>query len=164
MGRAQEFDKAADNTGLDDTLDRRVALLGQQLTELGGGGNLVVDLVGEDALDHDREILVQLRKIELANIPVWHLVTRSCKTYRALSVGALIIAVRRSTERGTGAALATVANASPLGQVLLTLLLADLDLLLLATAAELIGLERVLRLESGAAVLGDITVRHDVRV
>jgi hypothetical protein len=81
-------------------------------------------------------------------------------TYRTLSVGSLIIAVRRRTERSTRSALAAVANASPLGEVLLALLLANLDLLLLTAAAELIGLESVLGLEGGAAVLGNITVRH----
>ena len=83
-------------------------------------------------------------------------------TYCALGVGALIVTVWRSAERRTRATLATVTNASPLGEVLLALLLADLDLLLLTTAAQLIGLESVLRLEGGAAVLGDITVRHFV--
>ena len=100
----------------------------------------------------------------------WKIVLANCSnlalpgivdaTYRTLGVGSLIVTVRRSTERSTRSALATVANASPLGEVLLALLLADLDLLLLAAAAELIGLESVLCLESGAAVLGDITVRH----
>ena len=60
-------------------------------------------------------------------------------TYCALGVGALIVAVWRSAERRTRATLATVTNASPLGEVLLTLLLADLDLLLLTTAAELVA-------------------------
>jgi hypothetical protein len=60
VGRAQELDKAADDTGLDDPLDGRVALLGQELAELGRGLDLLVDLLGEDALDHLGEVLVQL--------------------------------------------------------------------------------------------------------
>jgi len=81
-------------------------------------------------------------------------------TYCALGVGSLIVAVWCSAERRTRAGLATATNASPLGEVLLTLLLANLDLLFLAAAAQLVRLESVLRLEGGAAVLGDITVRH----
>jgi hypothetical protein len=66
MGGSQELDEAADNTGLDDLLDGRVPLLGQKLSELGGGLDLEVDLVGEDARNHLRKILVQLFGIMLA--------------------------------------------------------------------------------------------------
>jgi hypothetical protein len=60
VGRAQELYKAADDTGLDDPLDGRVAFLGQELAELGRGLDLLIDLLGEDALDHLGEVLVQL--------------------------------------------------------------------------------------------------------
>jgi hypothetical protein len=63
---SQELDEAADDTGLDDLLDGRVPLLGQKLSELGGGLDLEVDLVGEDARNHLRKILVQLFGIMLA--------------------------------------------------------------------------------------------------
>lgn len=85
-------------------------------------------------------------------------------TYRTLSVGALIVAVRCRTEGSARAALATVANASPLCEVLLTLLLADLDLLFLTTAAELVRLEGVLGLERRTTVLRDVAVRHGENV
>lgn len=60
MRGAEKLDEAADNTGLDHLLDRRVALLGQQLPEPGSSLDLEVDLLGEDALHHLRKILGQL--------------------------------------------------------------------------------------------------------
>lgn len=66
VGGSQEFDEAADDTGLDNLLDGRVPLLGQKLSELGGGLDLKIDLVGEDTRNHLREILVQLFGIMLA--------------------------------------------------------------------------------------------------
>jgi len=80
--------------------------------------------------------------------------------YLALSVQPLIITVRRSTQRRTRCTIATVANASPLRKILFALLLADFDLLLFATTTELIWLEGVLRLESCAAVLGNVSIGH----
>ena len=59
--RSEELDEAAHDTGLDDLLDGRVALLGQQLAELGRGLDLLVDLLGKDALDHLGELLLQLQ-------------------------------------------------------------------------------------------------------
>lgn len=60
MWRAEELDEAADNTGLDNLLDRWVSLLRKELSELGGGLNLEIDLVGENAGNHLWKILVQL--------------------------------------------------------------------------------------------------------
>lgn len=60
VGGAQELDEAGDDTRLDNALDGGVALLGQQLAELGRGLDLLVDLFGEDALDHLGELLVEL--------------------------------------------------------------------------------------------------------
>jgi hypothetical protein len=57
---AEELDKAADNTGLDNALNRGVALLGQQLAELGGSLNLLLNLIGEDTLHHLGEFDVEL--------------------------------------------------------------------------------------------------------
>lgn len=97
----------------------------------------------------------------LARVTASHIYAFVGKTYCALSVGSLIVAVRRSAERCTGSGLATVTNASPLGEVLLTLLLANLNLLFLAAAAQLIGLECRLCLEVGAAVFRDVpALRH----
>jgi len=78
--------------------------------------------------------------------------------YLALDSCRLIITVGSGAQRGTKS-LAT-GNSSSLCEVLLTLLLSDLDLLFLTTATELIGLQQVLCLEGGAAVLGDVAVRH----
>jgi hypothetical protein len=78
----------------------------------------------------------------------------------ALDVGALIVAVGGGAERGAG--LVAAGDTPSLCEVLLTLRLADLDLLLLAAAAELVGLERALCLESRATVLGDVFVGHGV--
>jgi len=65
VGRAEELDKAADDASFDDLLDRRVAFLRQELSELGGGLNLEIDLVREDALNHLREVLVQLYLVSM---------------------------------------------------------------------------------------------------
>lgn len=61
VGGPEELDEAAHDAGLDDLLNGRVALLGQQLAELGCGLDLLVDLLGKDALDHLGELLLQLQ-------------------------------------------------------------------------------------------------------
>lgn len=78
--------------------------------------------------------------------------------YLALNSCRLIITVGSGAQRGTKSLAA--GNSSSLCEVLLTLLLSDLDLLFLAAAAKLVGLEQVLCLESGAAMLGNVAVRH----
>lgn len=60
VGRAQELYEAAHNAGLDNALNGRVALLRQELAELCGRLDLLVDLFGEDALDHLGKLLVEL--------------------------------------------------------------------------------------------------------
>jgi hypothetical protein len=81
------------------------------------------------------------------------------QTNLAFIVATLIVAVRSGTERGTR--LIATGDASSLCKILLTFRTADLDLLLLAAAAELIRLESALRFEGGATMLGDILVGHD---
>lgn len=71
----------------------------------------------------------------------------------------VIVAVGGGAE-GSARAVGTRADASPLCEVLLTLGLADLYLLLLAAAAELLRLEGILGLELSATVLGDVPVGH----
>jgi hypothetical protein len=56
--------------------------------------------------------------------------------------------------------LVSARNTTTLCEVLLALCPANLDLLLLAAAAELVRLESALRLERRAAVLGDVAVGH----
>lgn len=75
-----------------------------------------------------------------------------------LDVATLIVAVGGRTQRRSG--LVAPGDAAALGEVLFTLRPADLDLLFLAAAAELVRLEGALRLERGAAVLGDVFVGH----
>jgi hypothetical protein len=72
------------------------------------------------------------------------------QTYLRL-VGTLIVTV--------GGSSLLDGHVSPLCQTLLSLGLSDLDLLLLTTASQLIGLEGSLRLEV-ASVLGDVTLGH----
>ena len=80
-------------------------------------------------------------------------------TYLGLARRVFIVAIRSSTQRRTGAVLAC-ANTTALGQVLLALRLADLDLLLFTTATQLFGLEGALRLELGAPMLGNVPFGH----
>lgn len=51
-------------------------------------------------------------------------------------------------------------DTSPLGQIFLSLLLPNLNLLLLTTTAELFGPELVSGLELGSTMLRDVTLRH----
>jgi hypothetical protein len=81
------------------------------------------------------------------------------QTYLGLCRSSVIVTVGGGTERGTRAVLAC-SNASSLGQVLLSLCLANFDLLLLTAPAKLFRLEGVLRLEVRPAMLGDKLVGH----
>jgi hypothetical protein len=56
----EELDETGDDAALDDLFDGRVALLGQKLAELGRRVELLVGLVGENALNHGRELLLEL--------------------------------------------------------------------------------------------------------
>jgi hypothetical protein len=60
MGRSEELNKTANNTGLDNFLDGWVSFFRKELSEFGSGLNLQVDLFGENAFDHLWEIFVQL--------------------------------------------------------------------------------------------------------
>ena len=79
-------------------------------------------------------------------------------TNLALDVAALIVAVGGGSQRG--ARLVSARDATTLCEILLALSPADLNLLLLAAAAELVWLEGALGLEGCAAVLGDVLVSH----
>jgi hypothetical protein len=84
---------------------------------------------------------------------------RDIMTNLSLAGRVLIVAVWSGAQRRAGPVLAS-ANTAAFGQVLLALRLADLDLLLFATTAELLRLEGALRLELGAAVLGNVAFGH----
>ena len=79
--------------------------------------------------------------------------------YLRLGGRVLIITVGSSTKGSSRSRVAST-DTAPLGQVLLALCLANLDLLFLTTATKLIGLEGALGLELGATMLGDIAVSH----
>jgi hypothetical protein len=81
------------------------------------------------------------------------------QAYLGLGGSRVIVAVRGGAE-GSARSLVAGADASALCQVLLAFRLSDLDLLLLATAPQLLGLERVFCLELGPAVLGNVAVGH----
>lgn len=81
------------------------------------------------------------------------------KAHLRLGRSGIIVAVRGSSERCAGSVLART-DTTTLGQVLLSLCLANLNLLLLSATAELLRLESALRLEIGAAMLGDVSVGH----
>lgn len=83
----------------------------------------------------------------------------SIATYLGLGRSSVIITVGRSAEGGTRT-IFTSANSTPLCEILLALRFPDLDLLFLATAAKLLRLEGVLRLELGASMLGDVSLSH----
>lgn len=84
---------------------------------------------------------------------------KEIKTDLGLCGGGIIVAVWSSSEGSAGSVLAR-SDTTALGQVLLSLGLANLDLLLLSAATELLRLEGALRLEIGAAMLGDVPISH----
>lgn len=88
-----------------------------------------------------------------------HTQTKPEDTHLPLNVAALVVAVGRRAQRRSGA-VGAACNAAALCEVLFALRPPDLDLLLLAAAAELVGLEGALGLEGCAAVLGDVFVGH----
>ena len=75
----------------------------------------------------------------------------------------VVVTIRRRTKsspwRRSLCAIPT-SDASPLGQVLLPLGFSNFHLLLLATTAELIGLELAFGLELVAAMFGDVAFSH----
>lgn len=79
--------------------------------------------------------------------------------YLRLGGRVLIVTVGGSTKGSTRSRVAST-DTAPLGQVLLALRLANLDLLFLTTATKLIGLEGALGLELGATMLGNVPVSH----
>ena len=123
---------------------------------------MVVDLVGEDALHHKREVFVQLYHMSVS-----YFTHRDCLgvqyAYLSLSIRALIITVWRSPERSAWGAITASADATSLRKVLFSLLLSNLNLLFFAAPTELIRLEGALGFEVGAAMLGDVALRHICR-
>jgi hypothetical protein len=83
------------------------------------------------------------------------------ETYLALNSTSFIVTLGGGSHATNADATIPGLNTTSLGQVIVTLLLANLDLLFFTTAAELIGLELVLSLELCPAVFGDVAFRHD---
>jgi hypothetical protein len=61
MRRPEKIDESGDDARLDDLLNGWIALLAEELSELGGSLDLLIDLVGENALNHLRKVLVELK-------------------------------------------------------------------------------------------------------
>lgn len=86
------------------------------------------------------------------------------RSYLALNSTGLIVTLGGGGHATTNAdSTIPSLNATSLGQVLLTLLLPDLNLLFFTAAAELIRAELVPGLELRPTVFGDITFRHGDR-
>lgn len=79
--------------------------------------------------------------------------------YLALVAHTFIVAVCRGHPTDTDTSVIPL-YASALRKVFFSLLSADLDLLLLTAAAQFVRLEGILRLELGAAMLGNVTFSH----
>ena len=93
-----------------------------------------------------------------------NMIEKKENTYLALNSSGLIITFSGGSHAATNSdSTITSLDTTSLGQVLITLLLSDLNLLLFTTAAEFIGAELVAGLELSPAVFGDITFRHDGR-
>lgn len=78
-----------------------------------------------------------------------------------LGVGPLIVTVGGSAQRGSQCPITASIEASSLGEVLFTLLLPDLNLLLLTASTQLVRLESAFGLVVVPAVLGNVSLRHD---
>lgn len=94
----------------------------------------------------------------------WEKKSRTSKTtHLALDSTGLIITLGGGSHATTDTnSSITSHNTTSLGKTFLALLLANLDLLLLTAATELIGAELVLGLELRPAMLGNIAFRHGV--
>jgi hypothetical protein len=165
MWRPEKLNEATHNAGLDHSLNRGVTLLGEEFPELGCSLDLLVDLFGKDTLHHLGEILIELYTVRQygSSQKKRYGVCRDERgvlggTHLAFDVTTLVIAVWGCTERSTR--LIPSGNATALREVLLTFGAANLDLLLFAAATELVRLEGGLRLESVAAMLWDVPIRH----
>lgn len=84
---------------------------------------------------------------------------KEAATYLGFGGSCVIVAVWRGAER-SARSLVAGADASAFREVLLTLRLTDFDLLLLATASELLGFKGMFCLELSPAMLGNVTVGH----
>jgi len=62
MWSRQELYKAGHNSTADNLVNRRIALLGEKLSEADGGTDLVIGIVRHDSLDHGWELLMELWK------------------------------------------------------------------------------------------------------
>jgi hypothetical protein len=82
------------------------------------------------------------------------------KAYLTLDSTGFIVALSSGVHATNTDATIPCLNTTSLGQVVLTLLLPNLDLLFLTATAELIGLELASGLELRPAVFGDIAFRH----
>jgi hypothetical protein len=89
--------------------------------------------------------------------------SRTTKTHLALDSTGFIIALSGGSHATTNTNSSIAShNTTSLSKTLLALLLANLDLLLLTAATELIGAELVLGLELRPTMLGNIAFRHVV--
>ncbi|KMU88789.1 hypothetical protein CIHG_06457 [Coccidioides immitis H538.4] len=79
--------------------------------------------------------------------------------YLSFDRSTLFVAVQAHTGLNADLSIAGL-DASTLGEIFLSSLLSNLDLLLSTTATKVFRLERALRLELGATVLGNVSVRH----
>ena len=71
MRRAEEFHESANDTSLNDLLDRWVALFGEQFSKLGRRLDLCIDLVREHPVYHLREFGSELcRKTSLVKFDI----------------------------------------------------------------------------------------------
>jgi hypothetical protein len=74
--------------------------------------------------------------------------------------GTTFLLITISTDLATYNAAIASLDASSLSEVLLSLLFPDLDLLFLATTAQLVGLELVLGLELRSPMFWDVAISH----
>ena len=81
-------------------------------------------------------------------------------TYLRLSWCGVIVTIWCCAQGSSWSRSKVGSKTSALCEVLIALGLANLDLLLLTTATELLWLESTLGLELGAAMLWDVTLRH----
>ena len=79
--------------------------------------------------------------------------------YLTLDSAGLIVTLGSYAAAHTNAAIAGL-DTSPLGQILISLLLSDFNLLFLTTTTEFVRPELIPGLELGATMLGDVALGH----
>lgn len=148
MCRTKKFNEARNHTAFDDAFDGGISLLGQDFPKLGSCTELLLDVVGEDASTHLWELLQNLRS------------GHAGRGRANLAIRGSILVIRAACIAGRPFPFLELCfQIASLGEILLLLQLANLNLLILATSPQLIAPKLVLAFVRLPTVLWNETGR-----